>query len=325
MPKYAILRDLPDTFVRADIDGLALEGVVMIDLYNRFCGSRGHLPADTAALHADPAASGAELLGRAIDGNNPAEWEVRWIRSYWAPGTSWAVCLYEAASVDDLRTFQTTCQADEGVGVREVLEVANPKRTDGAGGTAGVPPGWELVALDLPTGETPPERTEVSTAVVAAGRRPPLDGCTGAEWVRAYWPDWVEGRGGGLRLGAVCRAQRDCRADAQERERSPRRRGHAGGVWLGWGRAAWGRCGQATSGSALPSTRCARSGQASAGLRTPHALTLLRQAPFDSLRSLRTGFDCAQESLRTGFGWAQDTSPPNPPLHLMVGMGCVGA
>ena len=156
-------------------------------------------------MHADPAASGAELLGRAIDGNNPAEWEVRWIRSYWAPGTSWAVCLYEAASVDDLRTFQTTCQADEGVGVREVLEVANPKRTDGAGGTAGVPPGWELVALDLPTGETPPERTEVSTAVVAAGRRPPLDGCTGAEWVRAYWPDWVEGRAedSGLALFAV--------------------------------------------------------------------------------------------------------------------------
>ena len=191
MPKFAVLRDLPPSLTRADLDGMAIESVIAQDLYNGFCRHYGR-PGGTADL-ADYAAntSGQEDAGP-VDLDSPDGAGVRWIRSYWAPGTSWAACLYEAGSIAELRNFQTSCQLDGGIGFREVTELANPGRTDDAGRTIAPPDGWDLVSMDIPMDESNPTIEAVAPTMNAAAAKPPLRNGIAARWVRAYWPSDAE-------------------------------------------------------------------------------------------------------------------------------------
>ena len=187
MPKFAVLRDLPATLTRADLDSMAIESVIAQDIYNAFCRHYGR-PGGPAEL-ADYAANTSVQEGASpVDLDSPSGTGVRWIRSYWAPGTSWATCLYEAGSIAQLRNFQTSCQLDGGIVFREVTELASPGHTDHAGCTIAPPDGWDLVSIDMPVdGSTETLETVVPT-MSAVAAKPPLRNGIAARWVRAYWP-----------------------------------------------------------------------------------------------------------------------------------------
>lgn len=179
MPTFAILRALPETTTRSDCDAMALESIAMIDLYNRFCRTQGEKPSSremmTSAFEdgflAAPAATDQRL-----------DSQVRWIRSYWAPGTTWGMCLYEAPNGGELGEFQLACAVDTGVRTWEVTEVRDPANTNGVGDTTEPPEGWDLVAIDVPI----PEKARVAEALTEAAGQAPLSTGEDARWIRAY-------------------------------------------------------------------------------------------------------------------------------------------
>lgn len=71
MPKFAVLRDLPDSLTEADLDGMAMEGLVAQGLYP-YCRTE----------EGDPG--------------------IAWVRTYWQPGSNWGMCFYEAPSAEEL-------------------------------------------------------------------------------------------------------------------------------------------------------------------------------------------------------------------------------
>ena len=182
MPTYAILRDIPDTFTRADYDAVALESIALIDLYDRFCQTLGHRPASREALTSELTPPRGWAAGDAVDRDQPVNWRVRWIRSYWAPGTTWGVCLYEAPSASSLEEFQLTCAVDQGVSTWEVTEIRDATNTDDAGDTSETPEGWELAAMEVPI----PEESHAAAAMTDAAGQAPLSADEAARWIRAY-------------------------------------------------------------------------------------------------------------------------------------------
>ncbi|MCZ6544181.1 MAG: DUF4242 domain-containing protein [Chloroflexi bacterium] len=118
MPKYAILRDLPLTLTRTELDGMAMEGLVAADLYP---------------------------LCRTQQGNPGIEW----VRTYWQPGSNWGLCLYEAPSAEELWDFQRSCGM-EAVEIREVTEQRSDVTCDAAGELSDAIAGSQLTAVEIP-------------------------------------------------------------------------------------------------------------------------------------------------------------------------------
>ncbi len=184
MPKYAILRDWPSDLSREQIDGSVLEGLVAMRLYNTYCRHINGVPAEDESL--DSVRDVAERSGFDFD---PAKGPgVRWIRSYWAPGTRWATCLFEASNLAALTHYHSTCDQDGGVNISEIVEVASDRFADEAGETLAPPDGWELLAVDgQREGGAPESADAVTEQMEALAALPPLKGDSDAHWVRAYY------------------------------------------------------------------------------------------------------------------------------------------
>ena len=118
MPKFAVLRDLPLSPTRADLDGMAMEGLVAQDLYP-YCRTEEDDPG------------------------------IAWVRTYWQPGSNWGMCFYEAPSAEELWEFQTSCGL-EAVEIREVTEMQSPTGCDAEGEIAESFCGAELVVMEVP-------------------------------------------------------------------------------------------------------------------------------------------------------------------------------
>jgi hypothetical protein len=143
MPKYALVRDLDPGMTRAEIDGLALNALSAQQSY----------------------------LFRGGDVPLSGDHGIRWIRSYWEQGGSWALCLYQAPSLAVLTHFQGVCETPFVDGY-EVDELSDPA-ADGDGSTTG---GHRLaVTFDLGTDGNPNEVPQAVTSRAEAG------------WVRTYW------------------------------------------------------------------------------------------------------------------------------------------
>ncbi len=117
MPKFAVLRDLPASLTQADLDGMAMEGLVAEGLYP-YCRTE----------EGDPG--------------------IAWVRTYWQPGSNWGMCFYEAPSAEELWAFQTSCGL-EAVEIREVTEMRSQTGCDAGGEIAGSLSEAELVAVEV--------------------------------------------------------------------------------------------------------------------------------------------------------------------------------
>ena len=149
MPKYALIRQLDPAMTRAEIDGLALNTL----------------------------ASLASYLFRGEDVPQTGDHGIRWIRSYWEQGGSWALCLYQAPSLAVLTHFQGVCETPFVDGY-EVDELSDPEagRNTGADGDHRV-----AVTFDLGTHGSPDAVSRAVSGPVGA------EGRSAAGWVRTYW------------------------------------------------------------------------------------------------------------------------------------------
>ena len=147
MPKFAVLRDLPLTLTRSELDGMAIEGIVAMDIYP-YC--------------------------RREDGDPGIEW----IRTYWQPGSSWGLCLYEAPSTEELWRFQTSCGL-EALEIREVTELVSATASDGTDETAASLAPAALAAVEAP----------LSAVDVDERGLPSATALPGGEWIRTYWDE----------------------------------------------------------------------------------------------------------------------------------------
>ena len=91
MKRFAILRDLPGDFGWEQIDANAIQNLIYMGI-----------PEKDRALAWEP-----RILG------------VSWVRSYWQPGSTWGLCLYEAPDVQSVRDWHELCDIAYA-GIREV-------------------------------------------------------------------------------------------------------------------------------------------------------------------------------------------------------------
>jgi hypothetical protein len=92
MKRFAILREVDPNLTWGDVDSSALQNIFNMQL--------GLEPAD---------AFEPRILG------------VRWVRSYWAPGTDWALCLYTGQSDEQVERWHDWCEVPY-VEIREIDE-----------------------------------------------------------------------------------------------------------------------------------------------------------------------------------------------------------
>ena len=145
MPKYALLRAYPPDMTRAQVDGMAMSGLAGLATYLY----RGGQVADTS------------------------DHGLRWIRSYWEPGGTWGMCLFEAPSLDPLAAFQDFCGTPylDAWEVEEILADAQ----DGDAEAAKLP----RVAFTLHLDAADPMPAPDAITAAAANAE--------ATFVRAYW------------------------------------------------------------------------------------------------------------------------------------------
>lgn len=94
MPKFALTRFYDPVMTRAQLDGHALQGIAALQNYIYRGGDR---PLDT-------------------------DHGIQWLRSYWQPGGTWGICVYEAPDLRVLSDFQELC-GTPFLAAREVEEV----------------------------------------------------------------------------------------------------------------------------------------------------------------------------------------------------------
>jgi hypothetical protein len=144
MKRFSILRDVDPAATWADVDSAAVRNI--ISMY---------------ATGAEPdVAWDRHLAG------------VRWIRSYWEPGSSWGLCLYEGNSVEQVKDWNVRCQVPF-VEVREIEEQESPVRVEYRGGFHADPTVSNIIALEGLAGASVDESL-AATGIERAG------------WVRSY-------------------------------------------------------------------------------------------------------------------------------------------
>ena len=173
MKRFAILRNPDPKTTRADIDAGAMDALLSL-----------------AGVQATP--------GEAYD---PIVAGISWVRSYWAPGTSWGLCLYTGRDETAIEEYHRLCEVPF-VTIHEVDEVALADAAPYLPALSRTEPG--ILAIEAPTGGgTPGAETWTDLAphwirsyhdralgtVVAAFRLDGLD--LGAVEERAASEGWV--------------------------------------------------------------------------------------------------------------------------------------
>jgi hypothetical protein len=146
MKRFAILRDLDPGMTREELDAGAIQTIVNMGL-----GSV------EPAIAWEPRISG-----------------IRWIRSYWAPGTNWAVCLYTARDAESIDIYHSMCNLP-------FVSYAEIEESERAGGP--LPPGF---------GEGAPRLLCIEAPSESIGD-PFTWGLLDARWIRSY-TDVSDGR-----------------------------------------------------------------------------------------------------------------------------------
>lgn len=98
MPRFALSRDYPSDLTRTQIDGMVL-------------------------------ASGAALqtfIYRGSDRPSTSAHGISWVRSYWQPGGTWGVCIFDAPDLAILSAFQDLCAAPFHDAMEVEEAAANP-------------------------------------------------------------------------------------------------------------------------------------------------------------------------------------------------------
>jgi hypothetical protein len=96
MPKYALFRDFPPTLSRTELDGMVIATQAALQSYI--------------------------YRGEAYPSTVPHG--INWVRSYWQPGGSWGMCVFEAPNLSVLSAFQDACAA-AFIDAMEVEETAS--------------------------------------------------------------------------------------------------------------------------------------------------------------------------------------------------------
>ena len=97
MPKYALRRHFSPLMTRAELDGMALASMAALESYLYRGGNTPH----------------------------SGDHGIRWIRSYWEPGSTFGMCLYEAPTLEVLQDYQYLCNLPF-LDAKEVVEVPGP-------------------------------------------------------------------------------------------------------------------------------------------------------------------------------------------------------
>ena len=149
MPKYTLLRAFDPDMTRAELDGMALASMATLATY----------------------------MYRGTERPQTSDHGIRWIRSYWEPGGTWGMCLFEAPDLAVLSDYQDLCGTGFIEG-REVVEIEGPTLGAGADATR------VAVSMRLGRGEesSPPDLLADLSAMTTAD-----DGQT--RFARAYWCD----------------------------------------------------------------------------------------------------------------------------------------
>jgi hypothetical protein len=92
--RFAILREIPPTLTWDEVDSSAVQNIINMGLTDI-----------TPDIAWDPSVIG-----------------VKWIRSYWAQGTDWGLCLYTAESADNVKAWHDQCGVPYA-GIQEVEEL----------------------------------------------------------------------------------------------------------------------------------------------------------------------------------------------------------
>ena len=141
MKRFAILRNLDPEMTRQDIDSGAVETLISLSVQD-----------------IDP---GAEF--------NPEITGVNWVRSYWAPGTSWGLCLYTGRDEEAIERYHSVCEVPF-VTIREVSETDSGVAEPHFGGAGSSEPA--ILAIEARMDGGPAEGKEW--------------GALAASWVRSY-------------------------------------------------------------------------------------------------------------------------------------------
>lgn len=91
MKRFAILRDVPPDLGWEDVDAGAIQNMIYMGLRET-----------DREIAWEPSIVG-----------------VRWVRSYWEPGSSWGTCLYEGQDAATVRDWHELCQVPY-VSIREI-------------------------------------------------------------------------------------------------------------------------------------------------------------------------------------------------------------
>jgi hypothetical protein len=144
MKSFAILREIPPTLTWDEVDSSAVQNIINMGLTDI-----------TPEIAWDPRVVG-----------------VKWVRSYWAPGTDWGLCLYTADSAENVKAWHDECGVAYA-GIQEVEELAPGGEVPYDPGFHKDPDASRLVALE---GHADAMFQEALPPEVAAN----------ATWIRAY-------------------------------------------------------------------------------------------------------------------------------------------
>jgi hypothetical protein len=146
MKRFAILREVPATLTWPEVDASAVQNIINMHATN----------VEQEVVWTQ---------GRGLQG-------VRWIRSYWEPGNTWGLCLYEGESTGQVERWNFQCGVPF-VEVREIEEQEPPAPVAYHAGFHADPAVSKLVVLECPAGE----RVEKRLAPLGVER---------PTWVRNY-------------------------------------------------------------------------------------------------------------------------------------------
>lgn len=145
MPKYALIRELDPNMSRAEIDGAALTVL----------------------------ASEKSYVFRGQEVPQDGDHGIRWIRTYWEQGGTWALCLYEAPDFPALTAFEAVCDMPFVDGY-EVEEIAGQDQAALDG---------DRVAVSMAVDGEANAKAAALTMVNGDSRETP----DGTSWIRTYW------------------------------------------------------------------------------------------------------------------------------------------
>ena len=157
MKRFAILRDFDPATTQEDIDAGALETLLNM--------------------------ASADLVKGMIW--EPGLYGVSWIRTYWQPGTGWAMCLYGGETEESIEHYHSLCDVDY-VEIREVSELG-PESIEGTDPREEAGDGQEIIAVEgrgQPANDDEATMRQLGTLLRSAEER---GGLAPSEWIRTYW------------------------------------------------------------------------------------------------------------------------------------------